>query len=234
MWHGGLAEVCSVPAQQLVALPDKGYCERAACLPVAYGTAHRMMYTGGDVQKDDKVLILGASGGVGTCAVLLAKARGCEVIVCASTDEKLKRLAELGADHGINYTQEEFHKWVWNAFGKPHRRQWDKGVDVVVNFTGGDTWVPSLKVVHRGGKILTCGATAGYDPAEDLRYIWSFELKVLGSNGWMLEDLETLIAMISSGDLDPVVDSVLPLEDVNEAFRLLEDREVFGKVVVKI
>ena len=234
MWHGGLAEFCSVPAHHLVALPDNVSFEQAACLPVAYGTAHRMMYTVGDVQKDDKVLILGASGGVGTCAVLLAKARGCEVIACASTDEKLKRLAELGADHGINYTQEEFHKWVWNAFGKPHRRQWDKGVDVVVNFTGGDTWVPSLKVVHRGGKILTCGATAGYDPAEDLRYIWSFELKVLGSNGWMLEDLETLIAMISSGDLDPVVDSVLPLEDVNEAFRLLEDREVFGKVVVKI
>ena len=234
MWHGGLAEFCSVPAHHLVALPDNVSFEQAACLPVAYGTAHRMMYTVGDVQKDDKVLILGASGGVGTCAVLLAKARGCEVIVCASTDEKLKRLAELGADHGINYTQEEFHKWVWNAFGKPHRRQWDKGVDVVVNFTGGDTWVPSLKVVHRGGKILTCGATAGYDPAEDLRYIWSFELKVLGSNGWMREDLETLIAMISSGDLDPVVDSVLPLEDVNEAFRLLEDREVFGKVVVKI
>ncbi|MBT6609763.1 MAG: zinc-binding dehydrogenase [Rhodospirillaceae bacterium] len=234
MWHGGLAEFCSVPAHHLVALPDNVSFEQAACLPVAYGTAHRMMYTVGDVQKDDKVLILGASGGVGTFAVLLAKARGCEVIVCASTDEKLKRLAELGADHGINYTQEEFHKWVWNAFGKPHRRQWDKGVDVVVNFTGGDTWVPSLKVVHRGGKILTCGATAGYDPAEDLRYIWSFELKVLGSNGWMREDLETLIAMISSGDLDPVVDSVLPLEDVNEAFRLLEDREVFGKVVVKI
>ena len=234
MWHGGLAEFCSVPAHHLVALPDNVSFEQAACLPVAYGTAHRMMYTVGDVQKDDKVLILGASGGVGTCAVLLAKARGCEVIVCASTDEKLNRLAELGADHGINYTQEEFHKWVWNAFGKPHRRQWDKGVDVVVNFTGGDTWVPSLKVVHRGGKILTCGATAGYDPAEDLRYIWSFELKVLGSNGWMREDLETLIAMISSGDLDPVVDSVLPLEDVNEAFRLLEDREVFGKVVVKI
>jgi len=234
MWHGGLAEFCSVPAHHLVALPDNVSFEQAACLPVAYGTAHRMMYTVGDVQKDDKVLILGASGGVGTCAVLLAKARGCEVIVCASTDEKLKRLAELGADHGINYTQEEFHKWVWNAFGKPHRRQWDKGVDVVVNFTGGDTWVPSLKVVHRGGKILTCGATAGYDPAEDLRYIWSFELKFLGSNGWMREDLETLIAMISSGDLDPVVDSVLPLEDVNEAFRLLEDREVFGKVVVKI
>lgn len=183
IWHGGLAEFCSVPAHHLVALPDNVSFEQAACLPVAYGTAHRMMYTVGDVQKDDKVLILGASGGVGTCAVLLAKARGCEVIVCASTDEKLKRLAELGADHGINYTQEEFHKWVWNAFGKPHRRQWDKGLDVVVNFTGGDTWVPSLKVVHRGGKILTCGATAGYDPAEDLRYIWSFELKVLGSNG---------------------------------------------------
>ena len=104
---------------------------------------------------------------------------------------------------------------------------------MVVNFTGGDTWVPSLKVLHRGGKVLTCGATAGYDPNEDLRYIWSFELKVLGSNGWMRDDLHRLLELIADGSLLPVIDRTLPLEEVNEAFRLLEEREIFGKVVVK-
>ncbi len=233
MWHGGLAEYCKVPAYHLVALPETVSYEDAACLPVAYGTALRMMYTIGKVEAGDKVLILGASGGVGTCALLLSKARDCEVIACASSAGKLDRLRDLGADHGINYVEEDFAKWVYGKFGKPHRRQFDKGVDVVVNFTGGDTWVPSLKVLRRGGKVLTCGATAGYDPKEDLRFIWSYELQVLGSNGWLREELEELIAMIADGRLTPVIDRELPLEEVNEAFRILEDREVFGKVIVK-
>ena len=232
MWHGGLAEFCKVPTHHLVNLPDSVSYEDASCLPVAYGTALRMMYTIGDVQAGEKVLVLGASGGVGTCSVLLAKARGCEVIACASSESKLDRLKEMGSDHGINYKEEDFMKWVWTQFGKPHRRQWEKGVDVVVNFTGGDTWVPSLRVLHRGGRILTCGATAGFDPKEDLRFIWSYELKVLGANGWMRDDLETLISMVSDGSLKPIIDKVVPLEEVNEAFRLLEDREVFGKVVL--
>ena len=104
---------------------------------------------------------------------------------------------------------------------------------MVVNFTGGDTWAPSLKVVKRRGRILTCGATAGYDPTEDLRFIWSYELQVLGANGWMREDVHTLLEMVGDGRLQPNIDRVMPLEDVNEAFRLLEDREVFGKVVLK-
>ena len=202
-------------------------------MPVAYGTALRMMYTIGEIAAGDKVLVLGASGGVGTCSVLLAKARGAEVIACASSQSKLDRLAAMGADHGINYVEEDFVKWVYRQFGKPHRRQFDKGVDVVVNFTGGDTWVPSLKVLHRGGKILTCGATAGFDPKEDLRYVWSYELKILGANGWMRDELQQLLDMVADGTLDPIVDRELPLEEVNEAFRLLEEREVFGKVVVK-
>lgn len=232
MWHGGLAELCKVPTHHLVALPDAVSFEAAACLPVAYGTAYRMMYTIGDVQADEKVLILGASGGVGTCSVLLAKARGAHVIVCASSQEKLERLAALGADHGVNYEQEDFVKWVYGIFGKPHRRKFDKGLDVVVNFTGGATWVPSLKVLHRQGRVLTCGATAGFDPKEDLRYIWSYELKILGANGWLRDELEALIQMVADERLEPVVDRVLALEHVNEAFRLLEDREVFGKVVL--
>lgn len=233
MWHGGLAEYCKVPTHHLVALPDAVSYEDASCLPVAYGTAYRMMYTIGNVQKGDKVLILGASGGVGTCAVLLAKARGCEVIACASSQSKLDKLADLGADRGINYVEEDFMKWVFTNYGKPHRRRYEDGMDVVVNFTGGDTWVPSLRVLRRNGKVLTCGATAGYDPKEDLRFIWSYELQVLGANGWLRDELEELVAMIDRGTLTPVIDKILPLEEVNESFRLLEDREVFGKVIVK-
>jgi len=230
---GGLAQYCAVPAHHLVELPAEVSYEAASCLPVAYGTAVRMMHTIGKITQGERVLILGASGGVGTCCVQLGKLAGCEVIACASSDSKLKRLGELGADHLLDYTKHDFVKWVYEKWGKPHRRKFDGGVDVVVNFTGGDTWVKSLRALHRQGRLLTCGATAGYDPQEDLRFIWTFELQVLGSNGWMREDLHLLLDMIRDGRLKPVVDRELPLEEVNEAFRLLEEREVFGKVVVK-
>jgi NADPH:quinone reductase-like Zn-dependent oxidoreductase len=230
---GGLAELCAVPAHHLVRMPERVSYEEAACLPVAYGTAIRMMYTIGQIQPKDRILVLGASGGVGTASVLLAKMKGAEVIACASSPSKLERLKAIGADHVIDYTKEDFVKWVYAKYTKPHRRKFKGGVDVVVNFTGGDTWVPSLKVVHRRGKVLTCGATAGFDPKEDLRYIWSFEIQVLGSNSFMRDDLETLLRLIQDGKLKPIVDKELPLSEANEAFRLIEEREIFGKVVLK-
>ena len=231
--HGGLAEYCAVPAHHLVRLPDNVSYETAACLPVAYGTALRMMGTIGQVKAGEKVLILGASGGVGTCCVQLAKLAGAEVVVCASSKEKLERLKQLGADHTIDYTSEDFVKWVYGKYGKPHRRSFTGGLDVVVNFTGGDTWVPSLKTLHRQGRILTCGATAGFDPKEDLRFIWTYELNIRGSNGWMREDLIALLDLVGSGKLKTIVDCELSLSDTNEAFRRLEERAVFGKVIVK-
>ena len=102
----------------------------------------------------------------------------------------------------------------------------------MVNFTGGDTWVPSLRILRRQGKLLTCGATAGFDPREDIRYIWTYELQVLGSNGWMREDIEQLFGLVRSRKLQPVIDRTFKLADVNAAFDLLEQRAVFGKVVV--
>ena len=233
MRPGGLAELCAVPEHHLLALPDEVSYEAAACLPVAYGTAIRMMNTIGRVRQGERVLILGASGGVGTCCVQLAKLAGAEVIACASSDDKLARLAELGADHLVDYTKQDFMKWVYEKFGKPHRRRFDGGVDVVVNFTGGDTWVKSMRALHRQGRLLTCGATAGYDPVEDIRFIWTFELQILGSNGWMREDLGTLLDLMKQGKLKPVIDREFPLEQANEAFALLEERKVFGKVMVK-
>ena len=233
MLDGGMAEYCLVAADQLVKMPDGVSFEDAASLPVAYGTAHRMLITHNTIKKGDKVLILGASGGVGTGCVILAKLLGAEVIACASSDEKLKALKDMGADEVVDYTKTDWSKWAVEKYGKPQRRTYDGGVDVVINFTGGDTWVPSLRCVKRGGKILVCGATAGYDPKEDLRYIWSFEIEVKGSNSFYDDDLAGLMTLIQQGKMKPVIDKVLPLEQAAEGLRLIQDRKVIGKVVVK-
>ena len=227
-----MAEFCLVDASQLIKMPDKVSFEEAASLPVAYGTAHRMLVTHNTVKKGDRVVILGASGGVGTGCVILAKKLGAEVIACASSEDKLARLKDIGADEVINYKNVDFSKWAVEKYGKPQRRTYDGGVDVVINFTGGDTWVPSLRCIKRGGKLLVCGATAGHDPKEDLRYIWSFELQIIGSNSFYIEDLKSLMEMISTGQIKPVIDKVLPLEEAREGLRLIRDREVIGKVVV--
>jgi alcohol dehydrogenase len=234
MRPGGLAELCAVPAHEMLPLPASISFEAAAALPTAYATAYRMLYTIGELRATDRVLIFGASGGVGTSCVQLAKLAGAEVIACAGSAAKCARLEALGADHTIDYSAHDVMREVYARFGKPGRRGGGEGgVDVVVNFTGGDTWVPSLRILRRGGRLLTCGATAGFDPPEDLRYIWSFELRILGSNGWKRNELEALVELVAGGQLTPIIDRELPLDDVNEAFRLLEDREVFGKVIVR-
>src|ERR1700722_10286009 len=143
---GAASEFCAVPQSALLALPDAVSFIEAACLPTAYGTALRMMQTRGKVTRGEKVLILGASGGVGTCCVQLAKLAGAEVVACASSEDKMRRLRELGADHVVNYVETNFVDAVYGIYGKPGRRGAPGGVDVVVNFTGGDTWVPSLKI----------------------------------------------------------------------------------------
>jgi alcohol dehydrogenase len=165
--------------------------------------------------------------------VQLAKLAGAEVIACASTEAKLQRLRQLGADHVLDYTKHSLPEWVRDTFGKPQRRGGAGGVDVVVNFTGGDTWVPSLKCLRRGGRLLTCGATAGFDPVEDLRYIWTYELQVQGSNGWTREGVQALLQLVQDGALQPVVDQVFPLREAAAALARIEDRQAFGKVVVQ-
>ena len=232
MLDGGMAEYCVMDAAQLIAMPPDVSFEQAASLPVAYGTAHRMIITHQTIKAGDKVLVLGASGGVGTGCVMLAKHLGAEVIACAGSDDKMERLKALGADHVINYRTTDFSKWAIEKYGKPQRRSREGGVDVVINFTGGDTWAPSLKCVKRGGSILVCGATAGHDPKEDLRYVWSFELKIIGSNSFYDENLKGLMDMIQAGDLKPVIDKVLPLEQAAEGLRMIRDREVMGKIIV--
>lgn len=223
---GGLSEYIVVPASNAIPLPDQVTFEQAAALPIAYGTAWRMLITRGQIKAGESILILGASGGVGTGAVQIAKMIGCTVFAAASTPDKLARLTALGADFGVNYVEQpEFHRYVRSLTN-------GEGVDVVVNYTGGDTWVKSLKAIKHGGRLLTCGATAGYDPQTDIRYIWRKEMDIRGSDGWTRQDLIDLLAAVQDGRIVPVIDKVLPLEQTAEGHRLIEEREVFGKVII--
>ncbi len=144
----------------------------------------------------------------------------------------MHRLKEIGADEAIDYRTVDFSKWAIERYGKPQRRSYEGGVDVVVNFTGGPTWLPSLKCIKRGGKLLVCGATAGHDPQEDLRYIWTFEIKIIGSNSFYDENLVALMDLVADGRMKPVIDTVLPLERAADGVRLIEERAAIGKIVV--
>ncbi|MFN0179174.1 MAG: zinc-binding dehydrogenase [Gemmatimonadales bacterium] len=229
---GGRAELCKVAAAQLIRVPDGVTLDQAAALPLAYGTAHRMLTVRGRVKAGERVLVLGASGGVGVACVQIAKMLGAEVVACASSASKLERLKALGADGLINYTDVNFFEAVKARYGKP-RITGGGGVDVAVNFTGGDTWIDTQKCVRVGGRILTCGATAGFNLTTDARYLWTYEQEMIGSNGWTPEGLAELMDWIGAGRLKPEIDRVFSLPETAEAERLLEDREVVGKVLIQ-
>jgi alcohol dehydrogenase len=222
---GGLAEFVLVPAANLIPLPERLSFDEAAALPIAYGTAWRMLLTRGAVAAGERVLILGAAGGVGTACVQIAKMAGCTVYAAASRDDKLGRLRDLGADYLINYRDVEFDREVWRLTGK-------RGVDAVVDYTGADTWPRSLRSLRKGGRLLTCGATTGFEARTDLRYVWVRELSILGSDGWTRADLLALLSAVRAGRIRPLIDRALPLAQTAEGERLLEDREAVGKVVI--
>ena len=227
---GALAEYCVARASQLMPLPPGVSDEQAVSLSTAYGTAHRMLFVRTQIRRGETVLVLGASGGVGNAVVLLAKLAGARVIAVAGSDEKCAHLRRLGADETVNHRSEAFDAYVRRTTGSMLR---GGGCDVVVNFTGGETWAPSLRCVKRGGRLLTCGATAGFDPRTDIRYIFMGEISILGSTGWQMEDQRAVLDMVAQGRLDPPVAAVLALSDGVAAFRMLEGRDFFGKIVLK-
>jgi alcohol dehydrogenase len=229
---GGRAEFIAVQQSMLLEIPAGVSFEQAAALPLAYGTAYRMLFTRGHLKAGERVMVLGASGGVGVACVQLAQMIGAEVLAFASSDAKMRRLKQIGASHVANYVDKPFLETVKEIYGKP-RVTGTGGVDVAVNFTGGDTLPATQKCVNLNGRILCCGATAGFDLTLDARYWWTYEHSLIGSNGWHKDDLKTLLDLVAGGRLAPVIDKVLPLEETAEGERLLEDREVVGKVLLK-
>jgi alcohol dehydrogenase len=223
---GGMAEYVRVPTKNLIRVAPHVDLVVAAAVPIAYGTAIRMFFEIGKIEPTDLILVLGASGGVGIACMQLAKMIGATVIAAAGSDEKCARLRELGADHTINYATQDFSREAWKISGK-------NGVDVVVNYTGGDTWVPSLRCLKQRGKLLTCGATAGFKTDNDMRFIWVRELQLLGSNGYSKENIATALDYVAAGRVHPVISHRLPLSQAREAERLMEDRSFLGKIVLE-
>jgi 2-desacetyl-2-hydroxyethyl bacteriochlorophyllide A dehydrogenase len=224
---GGLAEYVAAPLENLIVLDDSAALVEFAALPIAYGTAHRMLHTRADIQAGETIAVLGASGGVGVACVQLAKRAGLRVIACTSSAAKAERLSDLGADDVVDMSEEDFSGAVWRLTGKV-------GADVVVDYTGRETWPGSIRCTKKGGRLVTCGATTGYDAVTDLRYVWRREVDIRGSDGWTRADLDTLVRLVAGGELSPVIHRLYPLEQVREGLAELEDRRAFGKVIVTI
>ena len=222
---GAYAELVAVPAHIVLPIPDSISFEEAAAAPLVFLTAWSMMVTKGNIRPGEDVFILGAGAGVGTAAIQIAKMTGCRVFVTASNDEKLERARQLGADLLINYKTEEFDKKIRELTNK-------RGVDVVVDYIGADTWVRSLRSARRGGRVLTCGATTGFAPQTDLRQIFFRQVQVIGSTMGSQRDFLDVMKCVFRGQLKPVIDRVLPLREVRRGHELVEERAVFGKIVL--
>src|SRR5438477_4891501 len=222
---GAYADLVAVPAHIVLPIPDSLSFEDAAAAPLVFLTAWSMMVVKGNIRPGEDVLILGAGAGVGTAAIQIAKMVGCRVLATASSNEKLERARQLGADILINYKTEEFDKRIRELTNK-------RGVDVVIDYIGADTWVRSLRSARRGGRVLTCGATTGFDPQIDLRQIFFRQVQVIGSTMGSHREFLDVMKSVFRGQLKPVIDRVLPLEEARKGHELIEARAVFGKIVL--
>jgi NADPH:quinone reductase-like Zn-dependent oxidoreductase len=225
--QGTCCEKIAVPARNAIPIPDSMSFDEAASIPLVFLTAWRLLISRGRVGPGEDVLILGASAGVGIAAIQIAKQAGARVFAAASNEKKLVLCRELGADVLINYAEEDFVKRV--------REETDKrGVDVVVDYIGRETWVNSLRSLVGGGRLLTCGATTGYDPQTDLRHVFYRQLQVIGSTMGGLNDLMKPLELIASGRMRTVVGATFGLEDAAEAHRMMEERRALGKIVIRV
>ena len=224
---GTWAERIAVPAVNVFPWPAALSAAEAAAFPLVTLTAWRMLRVRGRLARGETVLVHGIGGGVATAALGIAVAAGARVMVTSSADAKLARARELGAEAGVNYVREDVRAAVraWTA---------KRGVDVVVDSVGGEAWSVSLDAAARGGRIVTCGATAGEDPPARIRRIFWKHLDVLGSTMGSRRDFADVLAAVARGELRPAVDRVFPLAEAGAALRRLEARGQFGKIVLTI
>jgi NADPH2:quinone reductase len=223
--RGVHSERTALHEDNLIHLPEGVDFVTAAAAPLVFQTAWRMLTTRAGIQQSDSVLVLGASGGVGHAAVQIAANEGCEVWATASSQEKLDYAEGMGADHLVDYEEEEFAEVV--------KEQTDgRGVDVVVDHVGGPTWNDSLSVAARGGTVVTCGATAGISPETNIPTVFWKQLDVLGSTMGTPSEMDDVMAKVFDGTFEPRVRAVLPMSETDRGHEMLEEREGFGSVVV--
>ena len=224
---GTNAELIAVPATNVHPIPEDLSFEQAAAFPLVFETAYRMLVTRAGLREGEWVLAWGIGGGVSTAALAVAKALGAQVLVTSSSEAKLERARELGADATVNHATGDVKAAVQEATE-------GRGIDVVVENVGEATWATSLQVAAPGGRITVCGATSGPNPPAALHRIWWKQLSILGSTMGTGEDFAGAYELVASGRALPVVDSVLPLEEIRAAHERLEAGEQLGKIVLTI
>jgi len=223
---GGMAEKLAVPARNVLPKPKNLSFEEAAAVPLTFMTAWHALVARAQLRLGETVLVHAAGSGVGVAAVQIAKLLGATVIATAGSDAKLQRARQLGADHVVNYETQDFVQEVRRITEK-------RGVEVVFEHVGKKTWEKSILAAGIGGRIVTVGATTGYDPLTDLRHVFFRQLSILGSTMGTGGELLEVLRFVGEGKLKPVVDKVLPLAEARQGQEMLSNRAQFGKIVLR-
>src|SRR5271166_2297978 len=221
---GFARDLLNMPARLVVPVPAGISFRDAACAPIAYGTVQHMLFDNAKLEPGESILVQAGGSGIGTVAIKMAKAIGCTVITTVGDDEKAAKAKALGADHVINYRTDRFEGVVRKLTGK-------KGVDVVFEHVGPDTFNGSLLCLKRGGRLVTCGSTSGQSTTINLFQLYLQQYRIFGSFGASMRNIREGLAKMASG-LAPVIDTEVPLADFERGLARLESRQVFGKIIV--
>src|SRR3954468_19124978 len=222
---GFARDLLNLPARLVIPVPKGVSMRDAACAPIAFSTVEHMLFDNAKLQPGESILVHAGGSGIGTVAIKMAKALGCTVITTVGDDEKAEKAKTLGADHVINYRTDRFEGVVRKLTAK-------KGVDVVFEHVGAETWQGSLLSLKRGGRLVTCGSTSGPSTTMNLMQLFQQQYKIFGSFGASIRNIRDSLTKMANGLL-PVIDTELGLADLERGLERIESRQVFGKIVVK-
>src|SRR5262249_37440449 len=217
-------DVINLPARLVIPIPDNVSLRDAACAPIAFGTTEHMLFDNAKLRPGETILVHAGGSGIGSVAIKMAKAIGCTVITTVRDDAKAEKCKALGADHVSNYKTQRFE-------GVTRKLTAKKGVDVVFEHVGGEGFNASLFVLKRGGRLVTCGSTAGPTVTINLMQLFQQQYKIFGSFGCNMRNIRDSLAKIAGG-MPPIIDMEVPLADFERGLARLESRQVFGKVIV--
>lgn len=224
---GFAQELVNMRERLVILVPDGVDAITATCAPVTFGTVEHMLFDNAKLEQGETILIQAGGSGIGTAAIQMAKAVGAKVITTVGSDEKAQKALELGADHVINYREDRFEGVVRKLTQK-------KGVDVVFEHVGTDTWAGSLFSLRKGGRLVTCGSTTGVSAETNLYQLFQQQLRLFGSFGCSKKNVSDALDKLAAGTIKPVIDTVLELDDLETGLKRLRDRQVFGKLLVTL
>ena len=224
---GFAQEKMNLPARLLVPAPPGVDEIGAAVAPVTFGTVEHMLFDNAKLQPGETILIHAGGSGIGSAAIQLARRMGCTIITTVGSDAKIEKAKALGADHVINYRDDRFEGVVRKLTKK-------KGVDVVFEHVGADTWAGSMLCMKRGGRLVTCGSTSGVSTSMNLMQLFQQQLKILGSFGCRMENMADAMQKMAAGHVSPVIDTEVDFDGIDTALQRMEGRDVFGKIILRV